>query len=64
MYLQHAGQVAALDLGYKAGVDYIRDCKPKLLFLLNADEQAVTRADLPKDCFVVYLGKYLLIWCS
>ena len=28
--------------------------KPDVLFLLGADAGAVTRADLPKDCFVVY----------
>jgi len=55
---RHAGQVAALDLGYKAGVDYVRDSKPQLLFLLGADEETVTRAELPKDCFVVYIGSH------
>jgi NADH dehydrogenase (ubiquinone) Fe-S protein 1 len=55
---RHAGQVAALDLGYKAGVDPVRDSKPQLLFLLGADEEAVTRAELPKDCFVVYIGSH------
>jgi len=55
---RHAGQVAALDLGYKAGVDQVRDSQPKLLFLLGADEETVTRADLPKDCFVVYIGSH------
>ena len=47
-------QVAALDLGYKAGVSSIRDSKPKVLFLLGADAGAVTRADLDKDAFVIY----------
>lgn len=27
------------------------------MFLLGADEGTITRADLPKDCFVVYIGK-------
>lgn len=53
-----ASQVAALDLGYKAGVDAIRANPPKVLFLLGADEGAVTRADLPKDCFVIYQGHH------
>jgi len=48
--------VAALDLGYKAGVESIRENPPKFLFMLGADEQAVTREDLPKDCFIVYQG--------
>ena len=51
-----ASQVAALDLGYKAGVDAIRASPPKVLFLLGADEGAITRADLPKDSFVIYQG--------
>ncbi|KAK2710630.1 NADH-ubiquinone oxidoreductase 75 kDa subunit, mitochondrial-like [Artemia franciscana] len=53
-----ASQVAALDLGYKAGVAAIREAKPKVLFLLGADEGAITREDLPKDCFVIYQGHH------
>lgn len=53
-----ASQVAALDLGYKAGVQHLRDNPPKVLFLLGADEQAIDRSDLPKDCFVVYQGSH------
>jgi len=48
--------VAALDVGYKAGVECLREKPPKFLYLLGADEQAVTREDLPKDCFIVYQG--------
>ena len=29
-----------------------------MLFLLGADAGAVTRADLPKDCFVIYQGHH------
>ncbi|XP_056007402.1 NADH-ubiquinone oxidoreductase 75 kDa subunit, mitochondrial-like isoform X2 [Ostrea edulis] len=53
-----ASQVAALDLGYKAGVDYIRKNPPKVLFLLGADEGVLTREDLPKDCFIIYQGHH------
>lgn len=53
-----ASQVAALDLGYKAGVDYIRQNPPKLLYLLGADEGAITKEDLPADCFVIYQGHH------
>merc|ERR1711926_31691 len=53
-----ASQVAALDLGYKAGVDAIRSNPPKVLFLLGADEGTITREDLPKDCCVVYQGHH------
>uniref|UniRef100_H2YT75 NADH-ubiquinone oxidoreductase 75 kDa subunit, mitochondrial n=1 Tax=Ciona savignyi TaxID=51511 RepID=H2YT75_CIOSA len=51
-------QVAALDLGYKAGPDHIRNNPPSLLFLLGADEGVVSRENLPKDCFVVYIGTH------
>jgi hypothetical protein len=50
--------VAALDLGYKAGIEAIRANPPKVLFLLGADEGVISREDLPKDCFVIYQGKF------
>jgi len=53
-----ASQVAALDLGYQAGVAAIRENPPKLLFMLGADESAITSEDLPEDCFVVYIGSH------
>jgi len=53
-----ASQVAALDLGYKAGVDAIRSNPPKVLFLLGADEGTITREDLPKDCCIIYQGHH------
>lgn len=53
-----ASQVGALDVGYKAGVQAIRDNPPKLLFLLGADEGAVDRQSIPADCFVVYIGSH------
>ena len=49
-----ASQVAALDLGWKAGVAEGRAAKPKVLWLLGADAGAITREDLPEDCFVIY----------
>jgi len=52
--------VAALDIGYKAGVEALREKPPKFLYMLGADEQAITRDDLPKDCFIVYQGDDLL----
>jgi len=51
-----ASQVAALDIGYKPSVAAIG--APKLVYLLGADEGAVTRADLPADAFVVYQGHH------
>uniref|UniRef100_A0A673KBS5 NADH-ubiquinone oxidoreductase 75 kDa subunit, mitochondrial n=1 Tax=Sinocyclocheilus rhinocerous TaxID=307959 RepID=A0A673KBS5_9TELE len=53
-----ASQVAALDLGYKPGVDAIRKNPPKVLFLLGADADCITRADLPKDSFIIYQGHH------
>ncbi|XP_006807197.1 NADH-ubiquinone oxidoreductase 75 kDa subunit, mitochondrial-like [Neolamprologus brichardi] len=53
-----ASQVAALDLGYKAGVDAIRKNPPKVLFLLGADAGCISRADLPKDSLIIYQGHH------
>ena len=53
-----ASQVAALDLGYQAGVSAVRAEKPEVLFLLGADAGAISRQDLPKDCFVIYQGHH------
>lgn len=53
-----ASQVAALDLGYKAGVEVIRKNPPKILFLLGADGGCITRADLPKNSLIVYQGTH------
>uniref|UniRef100_A0A7N8YCR2 NADH-ubiquinone oxidoreductase 75 kDa subunit, mitochondrial n=1 Tax=Mastacembelus armatus TaxID=205130 RepID=A0A7N8YCR2_9TELE len=53
-----ASQVAALDLGYKAGVDAIRKNPPKVLFLLGADTGCITRDDLPKNSLIVYQGHH------
>jgi NADH dehydrogenase (ubiquinone) Fe-S protein 1 len=53
-----ASQVAALDLGYKAGLDHIRENPPSLLFMLGADGGAVTRENLPDNCCVVYIGTH------
>lgn len=58
---QVASQVAALDLGYSAGVSGVREAKPQMLFLLGADEGAITRSDLADGAFVVYQGKEDLV---
>lgn len=52
-----ASQVAALDLGYKPGVDAIRKNPPKVLFLLGADAGSITRPNLPKQCLIIYQGQ-------
>lgn len=56
-----ASQVAALDLGYKPGVDAIRKNPPKVLFLLGADSGCISRADLPKDSLIIYQGTHTLL---
>merc|ERR1719445_1800776 len=53
-----ASQVAALDLGYKAGVAEVRQAKPKVLWLLGADAGAITKEDIPSDYFVIYQGHH------
>ncbi|KAI1899020.1 hypothetical protein AGOR_G00078380 [Albula goreensis] len=53
-----ASQVAALDLGYKPGVEAIRKNPPKVLFLLGADGGCITRQDLPKDSLIIYQGHH------
>ncbi|XP_022916675.1 NADH-ubiquinone oxidoreductase 75 kDa subunit, mitochondrial [Onthophagus taurus] len=54
-----ASQVAALDVGYAAGVSKIRsNPNLKVLFLLGADDKSIDRSDLPKDCFVIYQGHH------
>lgn len=53
-----ASLVGALDVGYTNSLQEVLDSKPKLLFLLNADDNAITRDQLPSDCFVVYQGHH------
>ncbi|KAK8719088.1 hypothetical protein OTU49_014252 [Cherax quadricarinatus] len=53
-----ASQVAALDLGYTPGVTDICNHPPKVLYLLGADEGAITRDQLPKDMLVIYQGHH------
>ncbi|XP_030199883.1 NADH-ubiquinone oxidoreductase 75 kDa subunit, mitochondrial [Gadus morhua] len=53
-----ASQVAALDLGYKPGVESIRKNPPKVLFLLGADAGCITRQDLADDSLIIYQGHH------
>ncbi|EDW62374.2 uncharacterized protein Dvir_GJ16774 [Drosophila virilis] len=53
-----AAQVGAFDVGYQPGVQRALQSQPKVLFLLNADAGKITREQLPKDCFVVYIGSH------
>lgn len=54
----NASQVAALDVGYKPGVEEVLAAKPKVLFLLGADSGAINKENIPSDCFVVYQGHH------
>merc|ERR1719481_1183523 len=53
-----SARVAALDLGYKSGVSEARNSKPKVLWLLGADSEAISKDDIPEDCFVIYQGHH------
>ncbi len=57
---QTASQVAALDIGYKAGTETVRHGVPRVLVLLGADAGKISRDDLKGDCFVIYIGAVLL----
>ncbi|XP_055389639.1 NADH-ubiquinone oxidoreductase 75 kDa subunit, mitochondrial [Condylostylus longicornis] len=54
---RNAGQTGALDIGYKAGVDDIIAKKPKVVFLLGADDEVINREKLG-DSFIVYIGHH------
>ncbi|XP_058056822.1 NADH-ubiquinone oxidoreductase 75 kDa subunit, mitochondrial-like [Anopheles bellator] len=54
----NAGQTAALDVGYRGGVESVLETNPKVLFLLGADSGVIEREKLPPDCFVVYQGHH------
>ncbi|XP_030642367.1 NADH-ubiquinone oxidoreductase 75 kDa subunit, mitochondrial-like isoform X1 [Chanos chanos] len=53
-----ASQVAALDLGYKPGVEAIRKNPTKVLYLLGADAGCINKQDLSEDCFIIYQGHH------
>ncbi|KAI9581956.1 NADH-ubiquinone oxidoreductase 75 kDa subunit, mitochondrial [Glossina fuscipes] len=54
----NAAQTGAYDVGYQAGYQALLKFQPKVLFLLGADAGKITREQLPKDCFVVYIGSH------
>lgn len=55
---RNASQVAALDLGYTSDIEIIKQNKPKILFLLGADRNLITRQHLAPDSFIVYIGHH------
>ena len=48
-------QVGALDVGITPGVNAIKELKPKVLFLLGADEGKVSADDLARKRHLAYL---------
>ncbi|XP_055911505.1 NADH-ubiquinone oxidoreductase 75 kDa subunit, mitochondrial [Eupeodes corollae] len=54
----NASQAGALDIGCQPGINAAIKAQPKVLFLLGADAGVVKRDQLPKDCFVVYIGHH------
>lgn len=55
---RNAATVGALDAGITNTVDDVIASKPKLLFLLGADDNKITRDKLPSDCVIVYQGHH------
>lgn len=58
MLQRTAAAVGAYDVGYHNTIDDVIAAKPKLLFLLGADDSKISRDKLPADCVVVYLGHH------
>ncbi|KAL3984932.1 NADH dehydrogenase (quinone) G subunit [Acanthocheilonema viteae] len=57
---RHASQVGALDVGYKAGAEWILNSAKdiKFLYMLGADGGRIKKNDLVSDAFVVYQGHH------
>lgn len=53
---REASRVGALDIGFVTLSEETANTKPKLLYLLGADE--IKDQDVPKDAFVVYQGHH------
>lgn len=53
-----ASAVGAADIGITNTVDDVIASKPKVLFLLGADDNKITRDKLPADCVVIYQGHH------
>ncbi|XP_076653913.1 NADH dehydrogenase (ubiquinone) 75 kDa subunit [Halictus rubicundus] len=53
----NASQVAALDIGYSATVEEVKQAQPKVLFLLGADDANIKKEDFP-NTFIVYIGSH------
>jgi len=51
-----ASRTGAYDVGFAMPSQKVADTKPKMVWLLGADE--ISEADIPKDAFVVYQGHH------
>lgn len=58
MLQRTASTVGAADIGITSSVDDVIASKPKVLFLLGADDNKITRDQLPADCLVIYQGHH------
>lgn len=58
MLQRTASAVGALDVGYQPDVQSALAAHPKVLFLLGADAEHITRESIPADCFVIYQGHH------
>ncbi|VDO26585.1 unnamed protein product [Onchocerca flexuosa] len=57
---RHSSQVGALDVGYKAGAEWVLNSIKhiKFLYMLGADNGRIKKNDLASDTFVVYQGHH------
>lgn len=55
---KNASTVGIQDVGITNNVDDVIASKPKVLFLLGADDNKITRENLPSDCVVIYQGHH------
>lgn len=53
---REASRVAALDIGFQTLSKEVAETKPKIIYLLGADE--IKNKDIPKDAFVIYQGHH------
>ena len=54
MIQKSAATTGALDLGYTAGVEAIKTAKPKVVFLMGADEGVIGPDDVCRDLNVLF----------
>lgn len=53
---REASRVGALDVGFQTLTETVSGVKPKIIYLLGADE--IKNKDIPKDAFVIYQGHH------